>query len=60
MYGQVLFTPKIIKEHSYAPNTLRAYSQGCEVTDLIVKSFPIAVLDILGKSQWKDMLQEVL
>ncbi len=60
MYGQTTFTPKIVKEYSHASNTLKAYSEGFEVGDYLVKLFPISVLENLGNGKWQDILQEVL
>ncbi len=60
MYGRTTFTPKILKEYPHAANTLKAYSEGFEVADYLVKLFPISVLENLGNGKWQDIPQEVL
>ncbi len=49
-----------MKEYSNAANTLRAYSQGFEVAEYLVKLFPLSVLENLGNGKWQDIPQEVL
>ena len=60
MYGWTMFTPRIMKEYLHTANTLRAYSEGFEVSDYLVRLFPLAILESLGNGKWQDILQEVL
>ncbi len=55
-----MFTPRIMKEYLHTVNTLRAYSEGFEVSDYLVRLFPCSIFESLGNGKWQDILQEIL
>ncbi len=49
-----------MEEYSHLAKILWAYSYGFEVSDFLVKLFPILILENFGNGKWQDIPQEVL